>query len=101
LVLHVQIECLRYAAAGVRYRVMHLGKTLVASTRDPEFEACRAMLAKGFKGTLVSYGPGSSVPSVSVDIERGARLAAIENDKDGPKIGRYRRHPSSVVEDAE
>jgi hypothetical protein len=95
----LEIERSHYTSTGARYRVTYLGETLLASARDPEFEACRALLAQGITGTLVSYGPGSLVPRMRVDIEKGAKLATIDSDKDGPRIGRYRLHPSSAGED--
>jgi hypothetical protein len=89
----VEIERTRYRSTGARYRVTYLGETLVESARDPEFEACRALLAKGIRGTLVTYSPGSSVPRVKVDIEKGAKSMTIDNATDGPRFGRYRPHP--------
>jgi len=42
----IEIERPHYTLAGARYRVTYLGATLIESARDPEFEACRALLAK-------------------------------------------------------
>jgi hypothetical protein len=89
----IEIERTHYRS-GARYRVKYLGETLIESARDPEFEACRALLASGATGTLVTYSPGSSVPRMKVDIENGAKLATIDNANDGPRFGRYRPHPN-------
>ena len=98
----IEIERPHYTLAGARYRVTYLGATLIESARDPEYEACRALLARGITGTLVTYSPGSSVPRMRVDIEKGAKLTIVENAKDGPRTARYRPHPSSArEEDAE
>ena len=70
----VDIQLTHYTSTGARYRVTYLGATLVESARDPEFEACRALLARGITGTLVTYSPGGSVPRMRVDIEKGAKL---------------------------
>jgi hypothetical protein len=86
----IEIERTHYRSTGARYRVTYLGETLVESARDPEFEACRALIAKGVTGTLVTYSPGSSVPSMKVDIEKGAKLMTIDNATEGPRTGRYR-----------
>src|SRR5262249_35433221 len=59
---HVELDRTHYAGTRARYRVTYLGKTLIESTRDPEFDACRALAAKGIIGILVTYSPGSSVP---------------------------------------
>jgi hypothetical protein len=89
----VEIERTHYTSTGARYRVTYLGETLIGSARDPTFEACRALLAKGIVGTLVTYSPGSSVPRLRVDIEKGAKLMTIDNAHDGPRFGHYRPHP--------
>jgi hypothetical protein len=89
----VEIERTRYTSTGARYRVTYLGETLIESTRDPAFEACRALLARGIVGKLVTYSPGSSVPRLRVDIEKGSKLMTIDNANDGPRFGRYRPHP--------
>lgn len=88
-----------YAGTRARFRVTYLGKTLFESARDPEFEACRALLARGVTGTLVTYSPGSSVPRMRIDIAKGAQLMTIDNAEDGPRIGRYRPHPKSSDRD--
>ena len=91
----IDIMCTHYTATGARYRVAHLGDTLIESARDPTFEACRVLLARGIVGTLVTYSPRSSVPRLRVDIEKGATLMTIDNANDGPRFGRYRPHPDS------
>jgi hypothetical protein len=98
----VDIRRTHYTSTGARFRVTYLGATLIESAGDPEFEARRALLARGITGTLVTYSPGGSMARVRVDIEKGAKLTTIENDKDGPRFARYRPHPSSTrEEDAE
>jgi hypothetical protein len=89
----IEIERTHYRSTGARYRVTYLGETLVESVRDPEFAACRALLAKGVRGTLVTFTPGSSVHRMKVDIEKGAKSMTIDNANDGPRFGRYRPHP--------
>src|SRR5262245_41061940 len=95
----VDIQRTHYTSTGARYRVTYLGTTLIESARDPEFEACRALLARGITGTLVTYNPGGTVPRMRVDIEKGTKLSTVENAKDGPRRARYRPHPSSALEE--
>jgi hypothetical protein len=92
----VEIEPTHYTSTVARYRVTYLGKPLIQSARDPEFDACRTLLTKGIRGMLVTCAPGSSVPRMRVDIEKGAKLSTIDNATDGPRIGRYRPHPNST-----
>jgi hypothetical protein len=56
----VEIELTHYTSSGARFRVTYLGKTLIESARDPEHEACRALLAQGIKGKLVPRQLGGS-----------------------------------------
>jgi hypothetical protein len=95
----VELELTHYAGTRARYRVTYLGKTLIESARDPEFEACRALLARGVTGTLVTYNPGSSVARMRIDIAKGAQLMTIDNAEVGPRVGRYRPHPKSSDRD--
>jgi hypothetical protein len=54
----VELELTHYAGTRARYRVTYLGKTLIESARDPEFEACRALLAWGRHGDTGDLQPG-------------------------------------------
>ena len=97
----VELELTHNAGTGARYRVTYLGKTLIESTRDPEFEACRALLAKGVTGILVAYSLGNAVHRMRIDIAKGANLMTIDNATNGPRIGRYRPHPKSTDDDGQ
>ena len=95
----VELELAHNTGTRARYLVTYLGKTLIESPRDPEFEACRALLARGITGVQVTYCSGSSVPCMRIDIAKGAQLMTIDNATDGPRIGRYRPHPKSNDQD--
>src|SRR5262245_16064474 len=92
----VEHSLTRYAITQARYRVTYLGTTLIESARDPEFEACRALLAKGVTGTMVAYSAGSWVPRMRINIAKGAQLMTIEKDADTPRIVRYWPHPRVI-----
>lgn len=55
-----------------KFSVRHEGEILLAGTRDPEHDACRALLAHGITGTLVTRWLGSRIDSMRIDIARGA-----------------------------
>jgi hypothetical protein len=63
---------------GTRYEVRYCGDVLIASTADPEFNACRALLARGIKGRLTTRWAGTSVTAMTMDIEAGAKLRTSE-----------------------
>ena len=66
---------------------------LIESSRNPEFDACRALLAKGIAGQLEVWHRGASFAALRLDIEKGARLTVEERDAKGLQIVRWR--PSS------
>jgi hypothetical protein len=70
---------------------------LIEDTWNPEFEACRALLAKGIKGKLQAWRRGKQHWDMQLDIERGAGLTVEENEHHGPKIVRWRPHPQTTV----
>ena len=88
----VQVTFIRIGtgARGDRYRVMHNGLVIVESSRDPEHDACRVLVALGVTGILETRHSGSSIVSIRKDIERGAMRAVIENKHEGPRIGRFK-----------
>jgi hypothetical protein len=67
----------------------HAGKVLIESTRNPEFDACRALLARGITGRLEVWRPGRVSADMRLDIERGARLTIRETDDRGLRLVRW------------
>src|SRR5262249_15681368 len=82
-------------ARGYSYEVRYASGVLVASTRDPEFAAARALVARGMRGQLEVWREGGSAPSMGLDIEKAARLATREGDRDGLRF--VAELPSSLV----
>jgi hypothetical protein len=70
----IEIEPTALGDRGQRYRVTYLGEVLIESARNPEFDACRALLARGVTGTLQIWRPGKAAPDARLDIQRGAKL---------------------------
>ncbi len=86
----ITIEPVSRGARGERYRVSYDGAVLIESSRDPEFDACRALLARGTSGKLEVWWKGASYPSMILDIEGAAKLTVAESDKEGPRLVRWR-----------
>ena len=59
---------------GQQYSVTYLGSLLVESTRNPEFDACRALFARGITGKLAVWRWGAAAPCMMLDIESRRRL---------------------------
>jgi hypothetical protein len=54
------------------------GKLLVKNPRDPECDAARALLARGYTGKLTLCDGKTGIPRTIIDIERAAKLSAEE-----------------------
>ena len=68
----------------------HNDDTLIESTKNPEFDAARALLARGIVGQLEIWRRGASSPAMRLDIEKGARLTVEEGDCEGLRFVRWR-----------
>ena len=61
-----------------RYSVLFDGRLLVERSRDPECDAARALLARGYTGTLHMLDGKTGRPRTIIDIERAAKLRTVE-----------------------
>lgn len=95
----ISISRTRWAANGARYRVEFEGRTLIASSRDPEFDAARALLAEGLTGILETKPEGAAHSGFRIDIEMAAKLGTTEGRVSRPSIRPW--VPYSRGEDAE
>jgi hypothetical protein len=92
----ITIEPTKLSQRGQMYRGIYAGSILIESNRNPEFDACRALLAKGITGKIETWRPGVAFPAMQIDIERGAQLTVTESDKDGPCFAPWHPHPDAV-----
>jgi hypothetical protein len=84
------IESISRGARGERYQATYAGAVLIESSRDVEFDACRALLAQGITGKLQVWWRGGSFPAMILDIEGAARLTISETDKGGLHLVAWR-----------
>jgi hypothetical protein len=61
-----------------RYQVWLGNEVLIEDTHNPEYEACRALLARGITGRLETYREGNPHPAMILDIEKAAKLTISE-----------------------
>ena len=71
---------------GQRYRVTYAGETLIEGRRNPIFDACRALLARGITGRFEVWRRGKESADMQLDIERGAGLAIKETTTESLRI---------------
>ena len=97
-IVGVEVELISiHGERGQHYRVWLEGAVLIEDTWNPEFETCRALLARGIRGKLQTWRRGKQHWDTQLDIERDASLTVEENEQHGPKIVRWRPHPQSAV----
>lgn len=77
-------------AGGLMYRVWHDSAVLLNRAREPMFEACRALAAKGLRGRLEMVSRGGSAVRTACDIDRGATLSISERDRAPPTVTLWR-----------
>jgi hypothetical protein len=70
------------------YTVHFRGEPLGRWT-DPEFSACRALLAAGYTGRLETRWKGEKFAAMRMDIEKASKLCTRETPTDGPRIVKY------------
>jgi hypothetical protein len=76
-----------------RWRVVWRGEEIVASTRDPEHAAARALVARGVTGRMVSYVDGRR-SMLWPSIEKAAGRGVVEKANGGtPRVGKWTPHP--------
>ena len=85
----IWIEATGLGGRGQRYRVTHNGVTLIESTKNPEFDSARALLARGIVGQVEVWRHGASFPAMRFDIEKAAKLTIEDGDRSGPRFTRW------------
>jgi hypothetical protein len=86
----ITIEPASRGERGQRYRATYDGAVLIESSRNPEFDACRALMAQGVSGLAEIWWRGGSFPAMTLDIAGAAELTVSETDKEGPRLIRWR-----------
>ena len=86
---------------GQYYRVHYRGAVLIDETWNPEFEACRALVARGVTGRLEVWRFGKAHPDMLVqDIAKAAEWTVVDNESHGPRFARWRPLPERLSQDA-
>ena len=82
----------RHGRPGVRgylYDVILNGE-VICTSRDPQYAACRALVALGLRGEARFWRPGRPTHDSCIrDIEKGALLFTREGANDGPRVAKY------------
>ena len=79
---------------GYRYSVICRGELIVDRSRDPECDAARALLARGYTGKLTLLDGKTGKPRIIIDIEKAAKLT-VEETGSVPRFRKYRERGGS------
>jgi hypothetical protein len=90
----VDLEPIDLTENGRRYRVTYAGETLVEGCRNPIFDACRALLARGITGPLEVWRPGKASWDMRLDIEKGAGAVIVETAAQSLRVASVSPDPS-------
>jgi hypothetical protein len=96
----VELEPIGLTEHGRRYRVTYAGETLVEARRNPIFDACRALLARGITGRLEVWRRGKASADMQLDIERGACLAICETATVSLRVVPWQPYPDITSQNA-
>lgn len=72
---------------GCHYRVLYADEVLIADCWCPEYDAARALVAKGVTGRVEVLRDGKVVSTM--DVERVAESTIVENANVGPRLGTW------------
>ncbi len=68
----VEIGAAEHTTRASLYTIRYRGEVIVEAARDPEFEACRVLHARGITGRLRTWWRGSPHHALTMDIAWGA-----------------------------
>jgi len=80
--------------------VTYAGEILVEGHRNPIFDACRALLARGITGRLEVWRRRKTSADMQLDIERGAGLAICETATKSLQVVPWRPRPDITSQNA-
>ncbi len=84
---------------GERYEVMLSGE-VIASGHSPEFAAVRALQEQGATGSARFWREGKRTWDFQIPIQKGASRCVVENNKLGPRFGKWMPNPLFANGDA-
>jgi hypothetical protein len=87
--------------SGYAWSVIYDGELLVSRSTTPEFDAARALMAKGITGKLTLLDGKTGRPRLTLDIEKCARLTIREDRHRGPCFMPWIPMPSDAQESDE
>ena len=91
MTLDLTLKCRpRPGPKGYLYAVYDAAGSLVLTSLNPEFDACRVLVAAGRTGKVRFWRPGRPEHDSEFDIQKAAKFTVRENSKHAPRIVKYK-----------
>jgi hypothetical protein len=75
------------------YDVEFDGEIVVTNSKDAECDLARVLLARGIKGVVTVLDAITGKPRTIVNIEKAAKLTALETRRHGPRLVKWKPNP--------
>ncbi len=84
--IDVRLRATWLIGVGYRYDVIFGEETIVSQSRDPEYDAARALQDRGLSGKFRTIDFVTGMPRMILDIEKAAGLRTVERAVGGPPV---------------
>src|SRR5262245_32129113 len=98
--LRIDITKTRLAKDGTLYKASFQGTEIVTDSKNPELDACRELLARGYRGKVQSWWPEATYPSLTLDIAKAAKLTVKDNTEGRPVFRAYKPGAEVALQNA-
>ncbi len=78
------------------FKVWFGDELLLLRSTDPEFDACRALQARGLAGKLRVWRDGQSAPDMAMGIGWGAGRRTEDTGRTGPRVAKLEPYPAGL-----
>ncbi len=79
-----------------RYSVSFEGEIIVKGSRVAEMDAARLLLSRGITGKIIFLDADTGKERFTCDIEKTAKLTIEENNRNGPRLVKWRPMPETA-----
>lgn len=79
-------EKIRGAHQRYTVKLKETGETILTNAKDPEWQAARELINRGYIGRYITQMSGSDAISFDLDLEAAAQFATAQPDRGLPKI---------------
>ena len=86
--IEIHLKHVGYGSRGPLYDAFHAGMPIAGRAVTPILAAARFLVSQGLKGEAAVFGPNGTLRATG-DLEGLAKLTVVENDRVGPRFGKF------------